>query len=57
MGKVATDLTHLASKMFYVWEGNHRLMAWWRNIYKHHLLDKNWHSPLTVLSWIQEIAP
>ena len=25
-----SDLAHLAGKMFYVWEGNHRLTAWWR---------------------------
>jgi hypothetical protein len=34
------DLAHLCDKMFYVWEGNHRLSAWWRHINKHHLLDK-----------------
>ena len=38
-----SDLAHLAGKMFYVWEGNHRLTAWWRHIQKHHSLDKAWH--------------
>ena len=38
-----SDLAHLAGKMFYVWEGNHHLMAWWRHIDKHHSLDKYWH--------------
>jgi hypothetical protein len=37
------DLAHLCGKMFYVWEGNHRLSAWWRHINKHHSLDKDWH--------------
>ena len=37
------DLAHLSGKMFYVWEGNHRLLAWWRHINKHHSLDKDWH--------------
>ena len=36
-------LEHLSSKMFYVWEGNHHLTAWWRHISKHHSLDKDWH--------------
>ena len=38
-----SNLAHLASKMFYVWERNHRLTAWWRHINKHHSLDKDWH--------------
>ena len=29
--------------MFYVWEGYHRLTAWWRHINNHHPLDKDWH--------------
>jgi hypothetical protein len=37
------DLAHLAGKMFFVWEGNHRLTAWSRHINKHHALDKDWH--------------
>ena len=38
-----SDLAHLAGKMFFVWEGNHRLTAWWRHVNKHHSLDKDWH--------------
>lgn len=38
-----SDLAHLAGKMFFVWEGNHRLTAWSRHIDKHHSLDKDWH--------------
>jgi len=37
------DLAHLAGKMFFLWEGNHRLTAWSRHINKHHSLDKDWH--------------
>ncbi len=37
------DLAHLAGKMFFVWEGNHRMTAWSRHINKHHSLDKDWH--------------
>jgi hypothetical protein len=37
------DLANFVGKMFYVWEGNHRLTAWWRHINKHHPLDKDWH--------------
>lgn len=37
------DLSHLVGKMFYVWEGNHRLTAWLRHINKHHSMDKDWH--------------
>ena len=38
-----TNLAHLAGKMFFVWEGNHRLTAWCRHINKHHSLNKDWH--------------
>ena len=38
-----SDLAHFVDKMFFVWEGNHRLTAWWRHINKHHPLDKEWH--------------
>ena len=38
-----SNLAHLFGKMFYVWEGNHCLTARWRQIHKHHLLDKDWH--------------
>ena len=37
------DLAHLVGKIFFVWEGNHLLTAWWRHINKHHSLDKDWH--------------
>ena len=30
-------------KMFYVWDGNHRLNAWWRFIDGVHPSDRNWH--------------
>lgn len=38
-----SDLVHFADKLFYVWAGNHWLIAWWRHINKHHSLDKDWH--------------
>jgi hypothetical protein len=37
------DLAIFVDKMFYVWEGNHRLTAWLRHINNHHPLDKDWH--------------
>ena len=37
-----SDLAIFVDKMFYVWEGNHRLTAWWRHINIHHPLDKDW---------------
>ncbi len=37
------DLKHLSGKMFFVWEGNHRLAAWMRHINNHHAEDKDWH--------------
>lgn len=37
------DIAFLKDKMFYVWEGNHRLTAWWRHIDKHHGNDREWH--------------
>ncbi len=33
----------LRGKMFYVWEGNHRLAAWMRHIEKFHCHDREWH--------------
>ena len=41
-----SDLAHLAGKMFFVWEGNHRLTAWWRHVNKHYSFDKDW--PISV---------
>lgn len=38
-----SDLACFVGKMFFVWEGNHRLTAWWRHITNHHPLDKDWH--------------
>ena len=38
-----SDLSHLVGKMFFVWEGNHRLTAWFRHINKHHSMYKDWH--------------
>jgi len=37
------DLAFLEGKMFFVWEGNHSLTAWWRHINKFHPMDKDWH--------------
>ena len=36
------DLAHLVGKMFFVWEGNHRLTAWWRHINNNHADEKSW---------------
>jgi hypothetical protein len=38
-----SDLSHLVGKMVFVWEGNHRLTAWFMHINKHHSMDKDWH--------------
>ena len=37
------DLAHLYGKMFFMWEGNHRLTAWWRHINNNHADEKSWH--------------
>ena len=37
------DLKVFSNKMFFVYEGNHRLSAWWRHINKHHGSDPTWH--------------
>ena len=37
------ELMQFKHKMFYVWEGNHRLSAWLRHINKHHADDPSWH--------------
>jgi hypothetical protein len=38
-----SDLSQFVGKIFFVWEGNHRLTTWLRHINKHHSMDKNWH--------------
>jgi hypothetical protein len=38
-----SDLKQFSGKMFYVWEGNHRLAAWLRHINNHHVEDPEWH--------------
>ena len=40
---VDPDLAIFASKMFNVWEGNHRLTAWWRHINNFHDNNEIWH--------------
>lgn len=37
------DLAHMVGKMFFVWEGNHRLTAWWRHVNKFHGGEASWH--------------
>ena len=37
--RVDSVLAHFAGKMVLVWEGNHRLSAWWRHVNNHHSLD------------------
>ena len=37
------DLAYLAGKMFFVWEDNHRLIAWWRHINNNHDNEYSWH--------------
>ena len=37
------DLARFSSKMFYMWEGNHRVTAWWRHVNNFHCNDKAWH--------------
>ena len=40
------DLTPMVGKLFYVWEGNHRLTAWWRHTNKFHANEEKWHMPV-----------
>ena len=37
------DLAKFAGKMFYVWEGNHRITAWWHHVNNFHHNDEVWH--------------
>jgi hypothetical protein len=37
------DYERFCGKMFFVWEGNHRVTAWRRHIDKVHGKDKGWH--------------
>ena len=37
------DLVKFFGKMFYVWEGNHRITAWWRHVNNFHRDDEAWH--------------
>jgi hypothetical protein len=38
-----SNLAQFVGKMFFVWEGNHRLTAWLRQIKKNHFMDIDWH--------------
>ena len=37
------ELAQLSNKFFYVWDGNHRLVAWYEFIRKSHKQDLEWH--------------
>ena len=37
------DLDALKGRMFFVWEGNHRFLAWFRHINRCHEEEKEWH--------------
>ena len=37
------DLARFSGKMFYVWEGNHRVTTWWRHVNNFHRDDEAWH--------------
>jgi hypothetical protein len=37
------NLAHLCGKMFFVWEEDHQLTAWWRHINNNHADEKSWH--------------
>jgi hypothetical protein len=37
------DLTDLRGRMFFVWDGNHRVTAWMRHIRNCHSNDPDWH--------------
>ena len=37
------DVARFSGKMFYVWEGNHRVTAWWRHVNSFHRNDGAWH--------------
>ncbi|KAG0631975.1 hypothetical protein M758_1G295400 [Ceratodon purpureus] len=37
------ELAELSNKFFYVWDGNHRLVAWYEFIRKSHKQDLEWH--------------
>jgi hypothetical protein len=37
------DLKFVSNRMFFVWDGNHRLLAWSDHIYKVHRNELSWH--------------
>ena len=37
------DLARFSGKMFYMWEGNHRVTAWWHHVNNFHHNDEAWH--------------
>ena len=37
------DLARFSGKMFYVWEGNHCVTAWWCHVNNFHRDDEAWH--------------
>jgi len=41
--KSQPSISHLSNHMFFVWDGNHRLAAWYFYIHKMHCHDLKWH--------------
>ena len=46
------DLKVLSNRMFFVWDGNHRLQAWWKFISQTHPLDYNWHYAVRAMVFL-----
>ena len=43
------DLVQFMDKMFFVWEGNHRVTAWYRHVNRIHPDEEKWHiSPMYI---------
>jgi hypothetical protein len=41
--KADKDLCFMSNRVFYVWDGNHRLMAWTDHIHRVHRTELQWH--------------
>lgn len=58
--RMAADpsLVQFVGKMFWVWEGNHRLTAWYRQVNRVHPNEEKWHiSPMCICLDTEGKAP
>lgn len=52
--KSQPTISHLSNHMFFVWDGNLRLAAWYAYIHKMHRYDRKWHFQVDCMLLVSE---